>query len=220
MSYGTQQDTISITSRGTTEAAFTSVTFKASATATGKTGPAAKEETKGRIEAILKVVAAFTERAGIEKDRLRTTFAVDVWKEYNGHRHEFKGYRATYTIAFNAKNVAEATALHDALTSINGVEAETPVFNIDDSPQVVAHVFADAVKKAKITFSNQCAALNFNAESFEIVNWRFIPGHRGSGKFLSLSSEDESVEIAPGRAVLESSYMFEFKKKAAQPLNG
>lgn len=210
MGYG-NDDTIHITTKGSIETKFISVSFRASVTTTAKTGPDAKADAKQRIEAIKNVIGSFSDRAGIETDRLRTSFAVDVWKDNN---YNFKGYKAVYTIAFNARNVSEATALHDALTSISGVESPTPVFNVDDSPETEAKVFEDAADKAKAKFKRQCDALGFDEEQFKVVRWSFIPDHRGGGgKFLSLTTEKESIEVSPGRALLESSYTFEFKGK-------
>lgn len=209
------EDSIRIKAPGSTETEFKTVSFRASVTATARTGPAAKKEAKGRIDQILQVVAAFTTRAGIETDRVRTTFAVDVTKDYT--TGAFNGYQALYTISFKAKKISEAVALHDALTSIDGVESPTPVFNFDDSPEVRARVFENAASKAKATFESQCRALSYDPERFHISRWYFVPEHRPSGKFLSpVSVTDDtassSVDITPGRALLEMTYEFEFQR--------
>lgn len=204
--------TITVKSKGVTETAFISATFKASVTTTGQTGPAAKNEARTCIEAIKKVITDFSGRAGIETDRLRTSFSVDVWRDRN--TGGFRGYQAVYTISFDAKNVSEATALHDALTSITGVESPTPVFNVDNAPEVRAKVFEDAVTNAKTTFFHQCKALGYNHDDFKIVTWTLEHNYRGGGKFLSISDDgDGAIEVSPGRALLEETYHFQFQER-------
>jgi uncharacterized protein YggE len=206
------QDYIVIKAKGVAETSFTSATFRASITTTGQTGPAAKAEAKTRIEQVYDVISQFTKRADIEADRVRTTFAVDVWRDRS--TYTFKGYQAVYTIVFDAKNVDEVVALHDALTSINGVESPTPVFNMDTSPEIQAKVFQDAVNKAKATFNHQCKALGFDPALFEIYSWTPESEHRASGKFVSLLADDEgAVEVTPGRAFCETTYSFKYALK-------
>lgn len=209
-----EPSTIHIKAQGTTETEFKDVSFRASVTTMGKTGPDAKKEAKPRIDQIAKVITEFATRAGIEADRVRTTFAVDVVKDYQTQK--FKGYQAVYTVAFKAKNVREAIALHDALTSIEGVESPTPSFNVDNSPEALARAFENAASKANVTFRNECKALGFEPEQFRILRWNFIPDHRLGAKFMAFSdtgaASESHIDVSPGRALLETTYNFEFQR--------
>lgn len=204
---------------GSTETAFTSASFRAHVTTFGDTGPEAKEKAKSTVESIKAVIARFAERAGIETDRVKTTFDVDVNKVYDRNTgvQTFNGYRAVYTAAFSAKNVAEATAVHDALTSIAGVEAPTPVFHADNSPEVFRRAFQDAATKAQTRFNDQCDVLKLRASNFECVNWVIPRNHGGGGKVMALAGsanggDDGPIEVEPGRAVLDVTVTFYFQK--------
>ncbi len=206
---------INITAKGTAASAFTSATFKASVTTTGNTGPAAKELAIPRIEAIKGVIAKLAAEAGIETDRLSTSFAVDVNRERDSSGHYvFKGYRAVYTISFKAVRVEQATTVHDALTSIEGVEAVSPVFNLDNSPIVEAEAFQKAVDLARLKFGNQCKALGKLPEEYEVTAWS-VEEDQPQGKMLSLGggAGPSAIEIEPGKALLEVTVAMSFTPK-------
>lgn len=163
-------DIINIPAKGQAPTNFVSATFKATVTTTSTTGPAAKALAQSRIDQIKNQIMLFAEKAMIETDRLATTFAVDINKRYDNAKgvNVFEGYRAVYTISFKALKVGEATALHDALTSIDGVEASTPVFNVDDSPGIQKEAFQDAYSKANAQFRDQCDVLGLTRGDYKL----------------------------------------------------
>lgn len=185
---------ISVNVAGSTETEFTHVTYKASVTTRDKTGPDAKNQALPTIEKIKRAILLHAERGGVDTKRLKTSFDVDLHTDR--HSGEFAGYKARYTISFTGKNVAHATTVHDALTSISGVESPSPVFNIDDSSEVHARAFADAVKKADVKFTNQCKALGLEPRSFTLNSWS-IQEEMPRGKMLSLYNGDDSDNLSP-----------------------
>lgn len=213
--YGT--DVISVQTRGTAESAFVSATFTASVTQYGATGPAAKMKAEPIIEQLKQAILAHAEDGGIDTSRLKTTFAVDI---HRNREQEFAGYKATYTIEFTGKNVVNAPAVHDALTSIEGVASPTPVYNLADSPAEHARAFKEAVEKAKVKFEGQCAALGLDARSYSVQTYT-IREETPRGKGLSFTEAAGAVAaggkvkpigLEPGKALLELHVEFAYKK--------
>jgi len=200
-----EQFLIPITGHGTARATFTAVQYSAAVNTTGKTGPKAKEAAKPIIAKIRAVIDAGAEEAGLDKQiktSLRITKAVryDEVKRQNVH----DGYQANYTVAFVGKNVAAATKLHDQLTSIEGVEAETPVFLVDSSMELEAEAFRLAVKDATDRFENQCLAFGLKTDSFRLVGWNSGEDHGHRGKVMALAASaggsGQPVDLEPGKA--------------------
>jgi uncharacterized protein YggE len=204
------ESTIRITASGRTDTRFLSATFKAEVHAVATTGPDAKKLAKDRIDAILGVVSEFGERAGIDQERLKTSFSVDVAKEYDGNRaQKFVGYAATYSITFSASKVEETTALHDALTSIPGVESSSPVFRADNSPAVHNAAFKAAAKAAQVMFEGQCEALGLTASSYRVRTWAVEEAqHHGKTMTLSGGPKASAVGLEPGKAVFKMNVTF------------
>lgn len=214
--YGT--DVISVQTRGTAESAFVSATFNASVTQLGATGPAAKEKALPIIERLKQTILARAEDGGIDTTRLKTTFAVDI---HRNRENEFAGYRATYTVEFTGTNVVNAPAVHDALTSIEGVASPTPIYNLDDSPAVHARAFKEAVEKAKVKFESQCAALDFDPRAYGVQTYS-IREETPRGKGLSFTEAAGAVAaggkvkpigMEPGKALLELNVEFAYTRK-------
>lgn len=215
MSYYQGDHIINVTAKGAAQTSFVSASFRAKVTTQADTGPAAKDQAKGRIQAILETINRFADSAKVEKDRLRTTFSVDAVRDYQ-RNNEFKGYQAVYSVNFEVNNVAQATALHDALTSIQGVESPTPVYNVNKSHEFAAQAFANAIQNAATTFAGQCKALGLNPSDYEVTSWTVQDDHRGGGKFNAILAVDAGpVEIEPGRALLEVVVSVFYKRKAA-----
>lgn len=209
MSYYAGTEVVAVLVKGSTETEFTSASFRALVTTYGPTGPVAKEKALPAIDAIKQAIIAHAEKVGIDLDRLKTSFAVDIHHERA--TGNFAGYKALYAINFTGRNVVEALKLHDALTSLEGVEAPTPVFNLNDSAEVHARAFTDAVEKAKIKFNNQCKAIGMDPSFFRIASWS-IQEEEPRGKMLSFTegATAKPVGLEPGKAVLDMRVTFAF----------
>jgi uncharacterized protein YggE len=204
-------DNISITVNGSAETVFTSATFKASVTTLGKTGPEARGQAAPIIESIKRVLISWEDKGGIDLQRLRTTFDVSTNTSRSG---DFNGYKAIYTIQFTAWAVAAAPAIHGALTSIETVEAETPVYHVKDSTEVQARAFADAVEKAKLKFAAQCVALDKDPQGYYVRSW-ITQDQEHHGKTLSFSDgqNGDFRGHEPGWASLDIRATFLYKER-------
>ena len=215
--YGDHPECISVTAKGSAETAFTKATYRATVTTSGKTGPAAKDRALPVIEQIRKTILAHAEKAALDTGRLKTTFAVDV--ETHRQTGEFLGYRAVYSAEFSGTNVREAPFVHDALTSIEGVQSGTPVYHVDDGVEVHALAFADAVGKAKAKFAAQCKGLGVDPNFYEVTTWT-IQEDMPRGKTLSFqanATEPKAVGLEPGKATLDLNVTFVFAPKKPTP---
>jgi uncharacterized protein YggE len=212
MYYG--NEVINVTARGSAETEFVSATFKASITTHGKTGPKAKGEASPIIEKLKQTILSHADKGGIDTTRLKTTFAVVI--DTNRNTGEFVGYKAVYTIDFTGTNVKAAPMIHDALTSIENVQAPTPVYNLSEASSVHALAFAAAVDKAALRFKDQCAALKFNADDFLIASWS-ITDEEHHGKTLSFSEPEspKAVGLEPGKASIDIKVAFAYVRKNA-----
>lgn len=199
----------SVTAKGVAKAEFTSVGYAATIRTTGTTGPEAKS--KGR-PVVAKLMAAIEQAckdgAGIDRQRLKTDYSVGQITRYNGADgvREHLGYQAVFTIGFIGTNIKKATAVHDALTSIEGVESPTPVFNIDENADLEAAAFIDGYGKAEARFKMMCEAAGLRPlADFEVVGLDRDDERAHRGKTLALASYDEAhadgpVEVEPGKA--------------------
>ena len=210
--YGQNPEVIDITVKGIAETEFTSASFRAQVFAQAKTGPEAKDKAYPIIEKLKQTIVDHAKTADIDLDRLITAFEVSV----DTHRQtgEFVGYRATYTINFVGKNVREAPAVHDALTSIEYVQSPTPVYNLDDSSVVHSKAFSDAVTKAGVMMFNQCKALGLPYDKFYVSTWA-IHEEQPSGKSLSFceGAKAKPIGLEPGKGSLNMRVTFSYARK-------
>lgn len=203
-----QQIFASITAKGVAKASFTSVTYSATVRATDKTGPAAKAKARPVIAQLMAAIdEACKTGAGIDKLRLRTDMSISAVSRYNDKtkQHEHAGYQATFTVNLDGSNVAMATKVHDALTSIEGVESPTPVFNIAGSAALEAEAFADGFAKAQERIGMMCKTAGLAPTRVKIVGLSQGDDRAHRGKTMALAAYDEThagapVEIEPGQA--------------------
>jgi hypothetical protein len=116
---------------------------------------------------------------------------------------------------FTGMNVKAAPAVHDALTSIESVQAPTPIYNLDESSTIQAQAFADAAQKARQKFADQCVALNIDPKEFYPLSWS-IQDQMHQGKTLSFKEPEspKAVGLEPGRASVDITVTFAFLRHA------
>jgi uncharacterized protein YggE len=206
-------DSIDVTVSGSAATTFTHAEFRADVTTYGKTGPEARGAAKPVIEAIRAVIVRYANVAKVETDRVRTTFAVGLHRRYDAptHGQVVDGYRAVYTASFRALNVAEAGDLHDALTSIPGVESPTPIFHMDRTLGIYTAAFTEAAVLARARFLSECEAIGVVPSAFEVVGWR-VEDDRPSGKMARMSEGEGVLGVDPGRAVLDLCVTFSYRR--------
>jgi uncharacterized protein YggE len=206
MGYLSDSEIIQAAAKGSAETIFTGATYRATVTCSARTGPDAKKAALPAMQKVRAVIEAHAKAAGLDTEKVRTTFSVDV--ETHRGTGEFAGYKATWTCKFRGSDVRSAPEVHDALTSIDGVQAPTPIYHVDDSAEVHARAFSDAVKKAQANFENQCRALGHDPKDFFVRSWMVSDDtDRGGGKTLSYKAPVEgafkAVGLEPGKASLE-----------------
>lgn len=216
------RDSISISATGAAEAVFTHASFQVTISATAETGPEAKEQARPRIDNVLKVVKDFGEKAAIDTNKLQSRFSVNSYRSHNHNTglSELRGYSATYELSFNAKNVEEATALHDALTSIKGVDAPSPEFHVEANDTLRQVAFQNAVNSARERFKAQCTALGLDPNNFYIASWSDEgdrPVFRGKSMALEAAaspmSSSEPIALKPGSATYSVRVSLEYARR-------
>lgn len=198
-----------ITVKGTAKVTsnFRSVRFRVGVCAFAVNGPEAKKAARPTIDKIQQVIRTFAEKARIDTDHLQSRFDVVPIHRTDPMTYETKvnGYRADYSLEFICFILEQAVDLHDALTSIEGVRANSPEFLFSETDISGQKGFEEAVKSAKRAFELQCRALELDPKQYEIVHWELTdaePSH--AGKSMALS-RDQSVThgVTPGTGVFE-----------------
>lgn len=218
-----QQVFINVTGQGIAKAKFTSVGYSVTVNANGKTGPAAKKAAKPTIDKIRAVIAEHAKTAELDTTRLTSDFHIQKVTEFDHATRTNKhgGYMATYSVSFTGKNIEAATTVHDALTSIDGAEADSPQFRVEASSALEAKAFENAIKKAKQRFVDQCKALGLDPDDYTVASWTTREDQPHRGKMMALaadvgSSGDEPVQIEPGKAEFRVNVTISFAQKKAE----
>lgn len=210
------KDSIDVPAKGSAETDWLSATFSATVVCPGKTGPEAKGKLAPITERIIAAIHEHADKAGIDTTRLQTTLNVGI--RSNRHTGEFEGYNATYTIRFTAKNVAAAPEVHDALTSIESVQAETPKYNLNETTDVHVKAFSDALGKAKAKFEGQLRATGGSPDDWYLKSWT-IQDEEHRGKTLSYNhdgAQAKPIGLKPGKALLDLKVTFIWAQKKPQ----
>ena len=208
---------IRVTGRGSVETKFAGVRYRAEVHTMADTGPAAKEKAQPAIDSIQRVLRARASEAQIDMQRLRTSFDVVLLTKYEGNNVVFGGYKAVYKIAFEGTAVGEATKVHDALTSLTGVQAPTPEFRLV-TEGVHERAFELAVRDARTKFVSQCRALELDPDRYEVRSWSVASDDEPRGKTLGASNNSEGrIVLEPGKAMLDLAVTVYFAKAARAP---
>jgi uncharacterized protein YggE len=211
----TTPNQISVNAKGSAESRFTKATFKVTVSEVASTGPEAKNKIDPLIGIVFKIIQANAETAGLEADRVTTTKSVEPeYTHTNSGGRVASGYRATFTASFAGRNVIEALSVHDQLTSLAGVVADTPVFHVDDASEFANAAFADGVKKARAKFEAQCKALSLDPAAYQVSSWS-IEDEQPRGKSLSFTdgAKPRGSAAEPGKAMLDVRVQVLFTKK-------
>lgn len=209
--YDIERNEIKVNVKGFASSTFTHASLNVSVVTQADTGPAAKDLARPTIAKIREVIARHAEAAKVDSERLRASFSVQPDVRYSGGESSMRGYKASYAVRFECRDVTASLALHDELTGVAGITAETPVFHMANEGKVFDDAFADAAKKAKAKFESQCKAVGRDPDSFQISSW-YVSDEIPRGKTLSVGANARTTEadVEPGRAVLELTVTFLF----------
>lgn len=188
---------VSISAKGRATSPYDFATFQATIRGVGSTGPEAKEQTRAVSHHLFDALKALRDR-GIEfRDKeLRTSFDVQQHHVYNPEKraNEFRGYCATFTATVTTDSIDKVGEIHDALTSVFGVEVSSPQLQLlpERREELKHEAFAAAVKAVRSKLYAQCEALELDSDNFKMLCWeendhRNSFGAAGGGKFAALA---------------------------------
>ena len=212
---------VSISAKGRVTSPYDFATFKATIRGIGDTGPAAKEKTRDVSRNLFDALKALRDRGIKFRDKeLRTSFDVKLHHVYNAEKrsNEFRGYLATFTATITTDSIDKVGEIHDALTSVSGVEASSPELQLhpEHLEELEHEAFAAAVKAVRSKLYAQCEALGLNSDSFKMQCWeendhRNSFGAAGGGKFAALADEIGSpLEFHAGVATVTADVTLHF----------
>lgn len=220
---------MSVSATGTAETRFKSVRFQIVVNGRGKDAPEARAESDKIMTKVIAVIGDLNKNsADIDEDGLTCSYGVQPTTRWNDERTEqvVTGYLVTGTISCATENVDAATRIHDALSKVTNARADSPQFEVDDTAEVRAEAYRNAVSRIKQDFRMQCEALGLDPGSFEVASTgdQSGMGHRGGrqvmaqalGAMLSdapAGSGSAPPEIRAGRAVYSTSETLNFAKK-------
>lgn len=197
----------SVSAQGSAVADFDIARFSVTATADGKTGVKAKETLRA-VALQLSDLYTVYKKEGLAEN-LRTN--VSVQPRYDWKRNPqptLVGYTAKYDMVFHTTNLDKVSAIHDALTNIEGVQAEAPTFDIKDKSALSKEAFEAAFDKCQDRFKSECAVLGKDVSRFEVGSWdvyysedRQDVGVRTLSAMNNTMPEmDEAITIHSGKA--------------------
>ena len=211
-------DTISISSDGTAIATFDGAEFNLEVKGAGKTGPRAKENTRAVMNKIYQAVQGLeNEGASFDQDRTRSSLSVEMAYKRTSGGQVFDGYLARFKICLYTEKMDKIAVIHDALTSIEGAEVQSPTFKLNDTQKnrLQDEAFVSAVALGKSRFEIQARALGFDPDDFEIDSWNtYYNATRGrSFKNCVIGDANETVAVKAGKADVSITLTTEYIRK-------
>jgi uncharacterized protein YggE len=173
----TYHSTINITAVGQVNAAFDRCTFRLKTSVLKPTTVECKKAIRSKILEIDSVVKSF---GFVCSGSHKTSSEVDPEKEYNSKtgKHESTGYRYTHTCTFRINDVSKVNEVMDALTSINDVQMDSPVFSIKNDTDLKTQAMELAFNLAKKNFDGQCKMAGIDHGNFTLESWDIRDGNQ------------------------------------------
>lgn len=204
---------IPITGRGAVETVFDSVRYTVRVHALAPTGHEAKDAARKVIDQFHACISEFGPEAGLDLGMIRSKFGVGYVRK--DAYEPVAGYRASYEVTFEGRNVATATRMHDRLTSIVGLESPTLEFLVSDLSDCEEAAFDKAVNQSKQKFLVQCRALGLSSDDYEPVTW-YVERNTGGGKTMALHTPEtkaKPIGLEPGAALVEQVVTITYARK-------
>lgn len=146
--------------------------FTCTVSDTAKSGPRAKEKIQDAVKNLTDYYAVL--RTEGKTRNKRSSMSVKPVHKYNSRTetNEFKGYEATYTFEFSTLDVAAVSTIHDQLTSIDGVAAESPSFTFLAPESHRRKALEAAWELVQERFEHQCVVLESPRDKFRGESWK------------------------------------------------
>jgi len=208
---------------------FDTVSFNVDIEGRGRSGPDAKAAVKKPLKALLDALSSLGE-SGVEfksdEDQSSLNLSKETrWDEQQG-RNIFTGYLASYSLHVESSDVDRASEIQDVLTSVDGIEVDSPTFTLE--PEQRRELQKAALKLAVVVvkdrFKQECEVLSLDPEDFEINTFNTNYGQRRTNSCSNFAMKYESamdsnsaggapVEIKSGLADVEITLTVSFKRK-------
>lgn len=165
-----------ISGSATVPGEFDRVSFTVRIRGNGSTSVEAKEKVKAPLDALEALMALIQSDGRIKfSQRVTSPFSVSREDRWDDERDEyiFSHYAACYSLTFVVNGTEHTTFLMDELTNIEGVEVDSPTFQINSEQrqQLMDEALKLAVEDAKKQFQKQCDLLGKNTEDYEVHGW-------------------------------------------------
>ncbi len=168
---------INVTATGQVSAVFDRCTFRLKTSVLKPTTVKCKEAIRSKILEIDNVVKSF---GFVCSGSHKASSEIEPEKEYNSKtsKHEFNGYRYTHTCSFRINDVSKVNEVMDALTSINDVQMDSPLFSIKDDNNLKTQAMEIAFDLAKKNFAGQCKMAGVDYNAFILDSWDIRDGNQ------------------------------------------
>lgn len=165
----------SVTAVGRVNAVYDRCTFRIKTSVIKSTTLKCKESIIPKIREIDKVIKDF---GFVSPGSHKASSEVEPEKQYNSktNRHESVGYRYTHIVTFRINDVSKVNDVMDALTSINDVEMDSPVFSIKNDNDLKTQAMQLGFDLAKKNFAGQCTMAGEDLSDYELVSWEVRDG--------------------------------------------
>lgn len=220
-----RQSLTSVSALGVALADYDTAIFSLSVEGRGKSGPKAKDAARPAINALNAALKALEkEGVAIDRDALTTELSVNPETEYDrqNNRQKRVGYLATYALSFKTETVDRASEIFDRLSSIEGVQADSPDFRVKDAAALQKAAFADAKAKIDRRFADECEALGITASDCALASYqtRYDESEsagarpmRAMAMAASAAPDSAPVEIKAGKACIKVTVTATYDRK-------
>lgn len=205
---------------GTAVADFDMARFVVTATTKGDTGAEAKAALKQVVSELSKLYESFQSEGAVENRLANTSVAPRQEYDVQKCEHKLAGYQATYNLVFHVSDLDKVSQIHDALTNIEGVQANEPTFDIKDKSALSKQAFKNAYEKCKERFESECAVLGKNSGQYTVGRWnvhyseddRYNGGVRTMTANVGGFADDDAIQIHAGKAEITCNLSIYFVK--------
>lgn len=136
----------------------------------GKTGPEAKSETSNPSRQVFDTLRNF----GVTDKTLKSAFSLsEQWRHSTNGEVKLSEYEATHKITAFIDNLDKLGELHDALTSIIGIEVESPKLRLtpEHRTSLQEEAFKKAFEKAQQRWNHECKVMGLNQADYYIGSY-------------------------------------------------
>jgi len=196
--------TVTIQGTGKSFTDVQSVCVRISVLATAPNSVKAKTDAKKTMNQVYAVINRLKESGIVFKGELKSHFSIRPRFD-TALSAESGLYEARFQLDVESSCLDRTMDIFDALTTLDGVRAESPLYSVDDSVReaLKKRAFQSAVEDAKARFRFQAQAVGLDPDGFEIISWRTTESGHGSFSGKRLQIEGSQVTVGSSQASAE-----------------